>query len=67
MTNNLTTPFPTDIADVEDVDADQNEGLVFFTIWKGDKIYRMNYVTHDQIIVIKYATGELWKIITINM
>ena len=67
LTNNQTTPFTTDFARVDAIDTDQNEGLVFFTTVQGGKIYRMNYMTHDQVIVIKYAPGELWIIIMIDM
>ena len=58
LTNNQTTPFITDIGKVLTVDADRNEGLVFFTTWQADKIYRMNYMTHGEVIVIKNAAGK---------
>ena len=66
LTNNLTTPFITDTGEVFNVDADKNEGLVFFVTWH-DKIYRTNYMTHGEVIVIKNATGKLWPIIIVDI
>ena len=59
LTNNLSSPITTDIKEVVDIDADRNDGLVFFTTWQTDKIYRMNYVAPGEVVVIKNATGKL--------
>ena len=66
LTNNQITPFITDIGEVLNIDADRNEGLLFFTDWREDKIYRTNYMTHSESILIKNATGKLWTIVIID-
>ena len=65
LTNNQTTPFITDIRAVYYVDVDRNEGLVFF-VTSQDKIYKTNYMTHSELILIKNATGKLWTKVIID-
>ena len=67
LNNNISSPITTDIKNVVDIDADRNDGLVFFTTLPDLQIYRTNYMAHGEIIVIKNAKGKLWPIIIVNI
>ena len=59
LTNNQSTPFYNDIGAGREIDADQNEGLVFFNDYFSDTLCKMNYRKHREPIAILNKAGEI--------